>query len=85
MATHRSAATTARLVENVVLALLDGFRTENAIEFVTTGVLVSPGADSLEHVTLDLDVVVAQGGVVENAQDIVHDLIDGDVGVVPSK
>lgn len=85
VAASRSAASTARLVENVVLALLNGFRRENAIEFVTAGVFVSPGANGFEHIALDLDAVVAQGGVVESAQDIVHDLVDGDVGVVPSK
>lgn len=69
--------------ENVVLAVLDGLGAEHAVKLVAAGVLIGPDAHGLEHVLLDLDAVVARGRVVEGAQDIVDDLVDGYAGVFP--
>lgn len=72
-------------VEDVVLARLDGFRGEDAFEFVATRVLIGPHSYCLEHVTLNFDIFAAQGWVVEGPDDVVDDLIYGDIGVFPGK
>lgn len=51
---------------------------------MAAGVLVGPFADGIEHVLLNLDAVVADGWVVEGAQHVIDDLVDGDAGVFPS-
>lgn len=53
-------------------------------KFVAAGVLVSPLLDSLEHVTLDLDMIVPSSRVVESTQDIVDDFVDRYASVFPS-
>lgn len=46
-------------------------------------VVVGPLADGVEHFLLDLNVLVADSGVVEGAEDVVDDFVDGDAGVFP--
>lgn len=53
-------------------------------KLVAAGVLVSPLLDSLEHVTLDLDMIVPSSRVVESTQDIVNDFVDRYASVFPS-
>lgn len=74
---------TAARGEDVVLVVLDGVRREEVVEAVAVGRLLRPLADRLEHLALNLDGLVARGWVVEGAQDIVDDLVDGDRGVFP--
>ena len=50
---------------------------------MAAGILVYPEAHSLEHVLLDLNVIVTRSRVVEGAEDVVDDLVDGDAGVLP--
>lgn len=72
-------------MKDVVLLLLDGLGRQQMSDFVTARVLIIPCAHRVEHVALDLDVLIAKRGVVEGAKDVVHDLVNGDVGVLPSK
>lgn len=66
----------------VVVSSLYGFRRQDVVQ-VFAVVVVRPVLDDLEHIVVDLAVRVANGWVVEHADDIVQDLVDGDVGVVP--
>lgn len=72
------------LIEDVVLVVLDGLGVENVVNLVTARMLVGPGFYGLEHVTLDLDMVVAEGGMVEGVEDVIDNLIDRDSSVLPS-
>lgn len=45
--------------------------------------LIDPFADGVEHVAVQLTLLVADGWVVESAEDIVHDFVDGDSWVLP--
>lgn len=46
--------------------------------------VLGPGADRLEHLTLDLDVVIAKSRVVESAENVVYYFVNGDARVLPS-
>lgn len=54
------------------------------VELVAAGVMVCPLLDGAEHVSVDLNVIVADGGVVECAKDVIENLIDGNARVLPS-
>lgn len=53
------------------------------VEAVALGVLVDPFLDCVVHVAVDLEVLVACGGVVEDVEDVVDYFVDGDAGVFP--
>jgi hypothetical protein len=55
------------------------------VEFVATRVLVGPLADGLEHVAMNLDAFIAQGRMMKGAEAVIHDFINGDVGVFPGE
>jgi hypothetical protein len=67
----------------MVLVVSDRLRREKMGKLVATRVLISPIFHGLEHISLDLDVVVASSRVVECAEDIVNDLVDGYTSVLP--
>lgn len=67
----------------MIFAILDRFTTKKSVEFISVAMLVSPLADCIEHVTLNLNVVVSDGGMVERAEDIVGYLIDRNIRVLP--
>lgn len=67
----------------VVSACLYGGGAEDVVQAVALGVLVDPFLDGVEHVAVDLEVLVARGGVVEDVEDVVDYLVDGDAGVFP--
>jgi hypothetical protein len=67
----------------VVSTCLDGGGAEDVVQAVALGVLVDPFLDGVEHVAVDLEVLVACGGVVEDVEDVVDYLVDGDAGVFP--
>lgn len=69
--------------EDVVVAFLDGARGQELVELAALRRLLCPGADRVKHFALDLDAVVADGGVVEGAEDVVDDFVDRDAGVFP--
>lgn len=50
---------------------------------VFAAVVVRPVLDYLKHVVVDFAVRVAESRVVEDADDVAEDLVDGDVGMVP--
>lgn len=68
---------------HMVFAILDRLTTKNGVELVPLAMLVSPLSDCLEHVTLNLNVIVSDGGVVKRAEDIVDNLIDRNICVFP--
>ena len=68
----------------MVFSVLDGFGSQNVVQLVAAGVLVSPLANRTEHVAVDLDALISNGRVVESANDIIDDLIYGDTRVFPS-
>lgn len=72
-------------LEDVVLAGPDGLGGQEVVELVRQRRLLRPPAHRLEHFPLDLDIVVADGRVVERPQDVIDDFIDGDAGVLPSE
>jgi hypothetical protein len=69
--------------EDVVLVVLDGLGREELVELVAVRGLLRPLAHRLEHVALDLDVLVAGRRVVEGTENVVDDFVDGDAGVLP--
>lgn len=82
--TTMAAALVLVLLQDVVLAGLDGRGAEDGGEFMMAGVALCPLLDGVEHVALDLNVVVSDGWVVECAEDVVDDFVNGDAGVFPS-
>ena len=46
-------------------------------------VLVGPLADSVKHVSLDFDILVTKGGVVEGAKNVVNNFVNRNTGVLP--
>lgn len=67
----------------MVLSVLDGFRTQRAVQIVVTRVFVGPLPHGVEHVLLDLDVFIADGWVVKGAEDVVDDFIHWHGCVLP--
>jgi hypothetical protein len=51
---------------------------------VAVGLFVSPFSYGVVHVALDFDTFVAEGWVVEGAEDVAHYFVDGDTWVLPS-
>jgi hypothetical protein len=83
-ATAVGMALVARAVQNVVLSLLDALRTEQVVQLMAAGVLVRPLPNCAEHVAVDLNALVADGGMVECTQNIIADLVHRNIGVLPS-
>lgn len=71
------------LAEDVVLAIANRFGREEVFKLVSARMLIGPLPDSVEHVTLDLNIIVTEGGVVECTEDIIDDLINRDASVLP--
>lgn len=83
-ATTDAAAVALDLVKNVVLMVLDRVGGEKMSKLVAAGVFVGPLLDSLEHVTLNLDMIVPSSRVVESTEDVVNDFVDRNASVLPS-
>jgi hypothetical protein len=71
-------------VEDMVLVVLDGLRREEMSKLMAARVLVSPLLHRVEHVTLNLNAIAAGSGVVECAENVIHDFVNGNRGVLPS-
>jgi len=67
----------------MVLALLNGLGGQDVVELIALGVLIGPLLHGPKHIPLDLDLIAAEGGVMEGAKNVVDDLLNGDVGVFP--
>lgn len=84
---RKPAVTTVRSmvrVDLVVFALPNALRSEDVVERATSvGSRVDPALHDVEHASVDFAMRVSDGGVVEDADDIVENLLDGDVGMVP--
>lgn len=71
------------LVENMVFTLFNRLRREKMVKFMAARMLIGPSLDGAEHIPLDLDVFITKSGVVKCSQNVVDDLIDGYVRVLP--
>jgi hypothetical protein len=71
------------VVADVVAAFLDGGAVEEAVDLAAVRLLVCPCLDSAEHRAVDLDGLVAECGVVEDAKDVVHHFLDWYARVLP--
>lgn len=71
------------LVKDMVLMILNRLGTKEVGKLVASRMFIRPLLHCPEHVTLDLNVLVAGGGMVECTKHIVGNLIDGNTGVLP--
>jgi hypothetical protein len=69
---------------DVIAAVLDGGGVEEAVDLAAVGLLVRPGLDGAEHGAVDLDRLVPESWVVEDAEDVVHHLLNWHPWVLPS-
>jgi hypothetical protein len=86
MVAATSAGTAARardLVKDVVLVVPDRLGREKVGKLVAARVLIGPIFHSFEHVSLNLDMVVASSRMVECPEDIVNDLVHRNTSVLP--
>lgn len=60
----------------VVVSSSNRSRTENAIQVMCIGLLLNPFPDGIEHISMDLEALISQSWVMENAKNIVHYLIN---------
>jgi hypothetical protein len=67
----------------VVMTSFDRFGRQDVVQRLWVALFVYPGADGGEHGLVDLDVFVAESGVVEGTEDVVHYFFDGDSRVFP--
>lgn len=82
-ASARVAPATLR-AQSVVFTVLDGFGAQEVVQLMFAGEFVCPLAHRVEHVTLDLDALVANRGVMERPDNVIHHLVHGHIGVLPS-
>lgn len=68
----------------MVLVILNRLGTKEMSKLMAARVLISPLLDSRKHVALDLDVIVACSRMVESTDNVVDDLVDGNIGILPS-
>lgn len=68
----------------MVAAGFDRGGAEDVVERSAVGLIVDPFADCVEHVAMEFALLVTHGGVVESAEDVFHDFVDGDSWVLPS-
>lgn len=68
---------------HMVFAILDRCATENVVDIKPVTLLVSPLLHRLEHVTLNLNAIVSDRGVVKCAEDVVDYLVHGDICMFP--
>ena len=68
---------------DVILAVLDSIGAEETVQLVAVRGLVDPILHRLVHVSLHLDTIVADGGVVKGPDDVVDDFVYGNTGVLP--
>ena len=68
----------------MVLSGFDRLGSQDVVQLMAAGVLVSPLADRAEHVAMDLDTLIANGRMVECANEIIDHLIYRDARVFPS-
>jgi hypothetical protein len=68
-------------LEDVVLTIAHRLRGQELVNGVAG--FLGPRPNGGEHVALDLDLLVAQGGVVEGAENVVNKFVYGDTRVLP--
>jgi hypothetical protein len=69
----------------VVAAGFYGFGGKNRVQVVAVGLLVDPVADCGEHVAVNFDAFVAEGGMVEDAYNVGHYFFHWDTWVLPGE
>lgn len=68
---------------DVVAAVLDGGGVEQAVDLVAVWLLVHPDLDGVEHRAVDLNRLVSECRVVEDAEDVVYHLLNWHPWVFP--
>ena len=71
-------------IADVVATVFDGGGVEEAIDLAAVWLLVRPGLDGAEHGAVDLDRLVSESWVVEDAEDVIHHLLNWHPWVLPS-
>ena len=69
---------------DVITAVLDGGRVEEAVNLATVGLLIDPDLDGVEHGAVDLHGLITQGRVVEYTEDVGRYFFYGNPWVLPS-
>lgn len=69
----------------MILANLDRLGRQDAVKLVAARVCISPHSNSLEHVAVNFNALVSQSGMVQGAKNVIYNLVDRYVGIVPSK
>lgn len=83
VAAERAVVVVVGVVADVVAAFLDGRAVQEPVDLATVRLLVCPRLDGAEHCAVDLDGLVAERGVVEDAEDVIHHFLDWDAWVLP--
>lgn len=68
---------------DMVPTSFDGVAREESVQLMAPRVGIGPLAHGVEHFSLDLDVLVADGGMVEGTEDVVNDFVYWDTGIFP--
>ena len=71
------------ITSSVVVASFDRCRAKNAVEISTVWLFVHPLSYGVEHVAMNLKVLVAQSWVMENAEDVIHYFIHRYTRILP--
>lgn len=79
----KSAVVVVAAIADVIAALLDGGGIEEAAYSAAVWLLVNPDLDRVEHSAVDLDQLVPECRVVEDAEDIAHHLFDWHSWIFP--
>lgn len=56
---------------------------QDVVEVMTIGLFVDPSSNRGKHVSMDFDMLIAQGWVVKDAKYVSHDFVDWNSWVLP--
>jgi hypothetical protein len=70
-------------VTRMIVASFDGCRTKDMVEVATVWLLVNPFSYGVEHVAMNLEVLIAESWMMKNTKDIIHHLVDRNSWVLP--
>lgn len=68
---------------DMIFTILDRFATEDAVNIMLLSILISPLSHRVKHITLNLNVMVADGRVVKCAEDVVDYFVNRHICVLP--
>lgn len=79
----RKSGAVAGVESDMVFTMANVFGCEE-VEFGTT-ITVGPPLYDIEHVTVEFAILIPKGGVVEDSGDVIQDLVDWNVRMLPRK